>query len=404
MIHYWSVKASFKYIQLLFIGILSSFILSCDSSSDGFQAAPSTLNGLTFDAFGNNLMVFDFRRVSGDASDGGFESGICNSIDVNGQNTTQRFSTGSGATSGQFDYPIRVSNVRYTYSQTGPNSGIITIMGDGRGDGTFLDPPDFFVNNLDGSQWEAIFRMTFGATGAQLGEIATEAVITGTSFSFGLGGPADTDGDGIIDIFDPDADGDGIPDIVDDQVFLGTQLQAIQFTSNSERQGISLTTQEGNPVPLGFDFDTSTLIVPNTPPTLVPNDLSEIGQLIMNFDAGTNPEASRYFLFGVSSDDRGFESARLLDQGIYDLDITAAIGGAVTPEFSVDYAWETTDVLGFDQGTLTLRRRTPLVTGGFDRPIEMYIFSFETLETGTFIRIQPEDGATGTFDFPFADN
>lgn len=313
----------------------------------GTDAAPSTLDGLElFFVDGVGVASFQFAKVSGDAATEG-EIGFSNSIDGGGDGATTTIKNEFGGEE-TYDLFERMSNITYTYNKTGPNTGQIKINSQ-----TFSNDTGnvdiFAVSAASGSDVDFTMNIVFGSLGAVIGEI--------------------------------------VIDFIDVPVEAADPLRSYTLTSNNSTVKIQI--QGGGAVPLGYDEDDSSRVNKLTSPTLYPEKFSTVAiPLIVTFDNG-----DEYKTLGVSSDDQGFGSDAL-DQGVVNLQRTES--GDVTDLGTVAYGWFGNEVTGSDT-IAELRLVLPTRT-------EVYQFEFTSIEEGTFRRISPDDGETGSFNFPNADN
>lgn len=326
---------------------------------------------------------FQFAKVSGNAASGA-ESGFANSIE-GGDGFTTTVEDFSGFLQ-DFDLFERMSNITYTYTKTGTNSGTIVI--DCQTFSNETGNVDIFANDdPSGSDITFTMNIVFGSQSGIIGQIAIEYIDV----------PVEAD------------------------------PPTISYFLTSNNSTIRLQTQSGLPVPVGYDDKDASFVDKKTPDTLFPEKFSSIGTPFLAELKVPSLEVDDPFLtldsIGVSSDDQGF-GADALDQGIIRADITiSGESGSVTlGGLELPYGWFGEAVTGSDTvaelrlvlpdgATQTLRLAFSSFEQGSFTSVDLSpIINILNEELGTLqnpptpLPIQnPLPDATGTFEFPFGD-
>ncbi len=358
-------------VALLAVCLLSSiFFTSCGGGGGGGDGggaknndtAPDTLDGLQLFFVDAVPASFQFAKVGGDANAGG-ETGFSNSILGGGGDGATTTIVNEFGGEELFDLFENMTNITYTYTKTGTNTGRIVINSQTTSNDTGNNDI-FAVESALGSDVDFTMNVVFGSSGGFIGEIA-------------------------IDYVDVPVEADP---------------PTISYVLTSNNSTVSLQLQGGGAVPVGYDEDDAAGVVKVTPPQLYPLKFSDAANpLEMTFTSGITPEI--YKTLGVTSDDQGF-GFLALDQGVTGLRTTEIVGtldepgdpapdDIITDVGSVPYAWFGADVTGSDT---IAELRLDLPTG-----TEVYRFAFTSIEEGTFTRTTPADGESGTFNFPNAD-
>lgn len=363
------------------------FLTSCGGgggdNGQNTDAAPSTLDGLElFFVDGVTSASFQFAKVSGNAASG-TESGFANSIE-GGDGFTTTVEDFSGFLQ-DFDLFERMSNITYTYTKTGTNSGTIVI--DCQTFSNETGNVDIFANDdPSGSDITFTMNIVFGSEAGIIGQIAIEYIDV----------PVEAD------------------------------PPTISYFLTSNDSTISLQTQNGLPVPVGYDDKDASFVVKKTPDTLFPEKFSSIGTpFLAELSVPSLEDGAPFLTFesiGVSSDDQGF-GGDALDQGIINASLTiSGTGGSETiSNLQLSYGWFGEAVTGSDT---VAELRLVLPEGGGTQTLRLAFSSFEQgsfasaddlspmidllneklLSSPTPLPIpNPLPDATGTFEFPFGD-